>query len=553
MEQTPTPRSPILTLPLEILHEILSYVLVKPVYSEVDEDDDDYDDGSDLDIDDFDFDDNEWHFHRESSPSHSRCLKFSPALTIRSVCRQFRAIAAELPFWWNDEFDLLSLKAIGESDVEDARFLSTLFKDQRVVRSVSKRKHWHIHDVPSLIEIMETILSFSEKTVSITVSELERPTPRLYDPQWLDIVIGHLAPCPNIRAVELGPICGRTTLTRPIAELWPAIERLIVWLPFWGVGLVDGLTQLSKMEVRTSRRSTIPSSFSLLPVESTSTLTHLDIGFWPPGRNYVATSLDGFVNLITLRINPLSDDICQFLLRYSGHLRTFSTSSFRSSAVSLGEIGRTFSRAQCLQTVKKFTFKFHMETGDGSIYLIDDDNVLARFNPIVEAISKLSSIQILHLGMPLDGRWYRHFHRLTNLKELKWLSNEDEVLYLSRKALGLSGDAIEYRPFEDHRPKKAAAIFSEAFTGLPERPKLFFRFWAHWRREEWYEEPQEDDPIDLMMDHEWGPRRFYEQDEFFDDDFVGWGDDEWWNGEPGEDEEGDEEEDEEDEDEVFYI
>lgn len=524
------------------------------MYSEVDEDDDDdYDGVSDLDIDDYDFDDNQWHFRHDSSPCHHRCLKFSPALTIRSVCRQFRSIAAELPFWWNDEFDLLSLKAIGESDVEDAQFLSTLFKDQRVVRSVSKRKHWHIHDVPSLIEIMETIFSFSEKTVSIAVSELERPKPQQYDPQWLDIIIGHLASCQNIRAVELGPINNKITLKRPIAELWPAIERLIVWLPFRGVGLVDGLTQLSKMEIRTSHRSAIRSSV-LLPVESTSTLTHLDIRFWPPGRNYVATSLDDFVNLATLRINPLSDDICQFLLRYSGHLRTFSTSSYRSSAVSLGEIGGTFSRAQCLQTVKKFTFKFDMETGDGNIYLIEDDNVLARFNPVIEAISKLSSIQILHLGMPLDGRWYRHFHRLTNLKELKWLSNEDEVLCLSRKALGISGDPIESRPFEDRRLKKAAAIFSEAFTYLPERPKFFFRFWAHWRREEWYEEPQEDDPIDLMRDREWGTPSFYEDEEYFDDDYLGWEDDvvyldEWSNWEPDEDEEGNEE----DEDEVYYM
>jgi len=515
MEQTPSRSSRILTLPLEVLGEILSYVLVKPVYSQVDEDDydddDDDDDGNpaNFDIEYYDFNDNQWHFHRDLSPRNYRSVNFSPALTIRSVCRQFRFIADELPFWWDDEFDLLNLKPVCNSDVEDAKFLSTIFEDQHVVHSVSKRKHWHIHGVTSLIEIMETLSSFSENTVSITINELERPKMQPCDPRWLDIVVGHLASCQNIRTVELGPFTSTFTLKRRMVELWPAVERLILWMPFCRVGFVDGLTKLRKMEIRTRERARIRSRSSsssyLLPVGSTSTLTHLDIDCWPPGRNYITNSLHGFVNLTTLRINPLTSDICEFLLRYPGHLHTFSTGSHRYSAVTLREIGRTFSGAKCLQTVEHFTFKFNMHTSDSRIYLIEDDNVFARFNPVIEAISTLSSIQILHLGMPLDGRWYRHFHRLINLKELKWLSNNEEVVYLSPEALGLSGEPIEYRPFEDRSARKAAVIFSEAFSGLPEPPTIDFRFWCHWRPKEWYEEPQEEDPIDLMRDREWGP------------------------------------------------
>ena len=395
--------------------------------------------------------------------------------------------------------DLLNLKAVGNSDTEDAAFLNTLFKDPQIVHSLAKRKHWHIHDVLCLVEIMQAIPTFSENTVSITINQLERQTPQQINLQWLDGVIGHLESCQNIRTIELGPC--RAALKRSMAELWPALETFIIWVPFSGVGVIDAFTQLRRMEIKIQKRATSRTSF-LLPVESTATLTHLDIGFWPPGPNYVATSLDGFVNLTTLNIKPLTIDICQFLLRFKGHLQTFSTKSSRSSPLSLIEIGQTFRKAQCLQTVQNFTFKFNMETDDGSIYLLEE-NDLERFNSIIEAITNIPSIQILHLFMPIDGRWYRHFHHLTNLKHLKWVANEEELLNFSTQSLCLPIEARDYSSLR--KEHLAIKIFSEAFAGFPRVPKIEFRFWEHYRDEEWYEGPPEEDPIDLGKDWEWGP------------------------------------------------
>src|SRR5271154_2715851 len=259
--------SSLLKVPTEVLHQILSYVLAKPYYHFDDEDDD-----SDYDDDD-DFDDREI-TNEEFNRYDNRQVRNSPVLTIRSVCQIFRSIAAELPFWWEDEkFDLLcSLKPASKSDVEEAKFLSVLFEDPRIPQSLTKRKHWHIHDVPCLVLIMEKIPSFSENTMSVTINELirddhRRSATQQHELQWLDIVIGHLATCQHIRSIELGPVGRQLILKAKIAEFWPALETLTVWLPFRGVGMVDGLTQLRTLKLRADELVQSGSSF-LLPIES---------------------------------------------------------------------------------------------------------------------------------------------------------------------------------------------------------------------------------------------------------------------------------------------
>ena len=238
MQQMPTQSqsSSLLELPTEVLQQILSYALAKPYYHFDDEDDD-----SDYEDDD-DFDDAEV-TNEKLNRYDDRKVRNSPVLTIRSVCRTFRCIAAEVPFWWEDDkFDVLSsLKPAAQSDVEEAKFLCTLFEDPRIIRSLAKRTHWHIHDVPCLVLLMGTIPSFSENTISATINEIERDEQRRaagqqYGLQWLDIVVGHLATCQHIRSIELGPFDRSLCLKAKMAEFWLGLESLTVWLPFRGVG-----------------------------------------------------------------------------------------------------------------------------------------------------------------------------------------------------------------------------------------------------------------------------------------------------------------------------
>ena len=377
---------------------------------------------------------------------------------------------------------------------------------------------------------MESIPSFSENTTSVTINELKRNELRRYPLQqyglqWLDIVIGHLATCQHIRSIELGPFDRSLFLKAKMAEFWPGLEKLTVWLPFRGVGVVDGFTQLRTMEIRADKWTKSRSS-SLLPFESAATLTHLYIGFWPPGRNYFASSLNVFVNLVTLQIGALTDEICNFLLRCTCHLRTFSAGSYRSSLVTLREIAHTFS-APCLQTVEHFTFKFDMETDSNEVYILENEDDLARFNPLVEAITKITSIQFLHLKMPLDARWYRHFHRLINLKELSWIVEELECLNLRKELL----EVIEERDYpDDYRHDEnylARKIFLQAFAGNTHPPRIHFNIWFSWgRSERLNDDPPEEDPVDLGHKRAWGGYDIYQDEEYWTDHLGIW-DEEW--------------------------
>jgi hypothetical protein len=514
MQHPPTQSqtSLLLKLPTELIHKVLSDVLTKPHYHFDDDDDYDDDDTDDDDFDDAEKSDEKYNRHDD------RELRNSPVLTIRSVCRAFRSIVAELPFWWEDnKFDVLrSLKPAGESDVEDAKFLSTLFEDPCITQSLAKRKHWHIHDVPCLVLIMESIPSFSENTTSVTINELKRNELKRsplqqHGLQWLDIVIGHLATSQHIRSIELGPFDRSPILKVKMAEFWPELEKLTVWLPFRSVEVVNGFTQLRTMEIRADQWAKSRSS-SLLPFESAATLTHLHIGRWPPGRNYLASSLNVFVNLVTLHISALTDDICSFLLRFAGHLRTFSARSYRSSPVTLRELAHTFS-ASCLQTIENLTFKFDMELGD-EVYLLENDDDLVRFDPLVEAVTKIISIQFLHLQMPLDARWYRHFPRLIHLKELSWSLDELVCLNLRKELL----EVIEERDYRyDYWNYLARKIFLQAFAESTHTPRIHFNIWFDsGRSQRLTENPPEEDPVDLGHNRAWGDYDIYEDEEYWE-------------------------------------
>jgi len=314
-----------------------------------------------------------------------------------------------------------------------------------------------------------------------------------------------------MRSIELGPFDRSLILKLKMAEFWPGLEKLTLWLPFRGVDTVAGFTQLRTMEIRADELAKSRSS-SLLPFESAATLTHLHIGLWPLGRKHVANSLNVFVNLVTFQISTLTDDICNFLLRSPCHLHTFSARSYRSSTVTLKRLSRTFS-APCLQTVEHFTFKFDMETDSNDVYLLDNEDDLARFNPLVEAITKIKSIQFLHLKMPLDARWYRHFHRLINLKELSWTLEELECLNLRKESLGV----VEDRDLYD-RNYLARKIFLQSFAGSAHVPKIHFNIWFSWERSERLnEDPPEKDPIDLGHNRAWGDYVASEDDEYYTD------------------------------------
>src|SRR5271154_6897735 len=63
----------------------------------------------------------------------------SPFHSVHSVCRQFRAIVAELRFWYLPDFDILKSKL---RFVKGIHFLHELFPDRHIFGTLQRRTDW---------------------------------------------------------------------------------------------------------------------------------------------------------------------------------------------------------------------------------------------------------------------------------------------------------------------------------------------------------------------------------------------------------------------------
>jgi hypothetical protein len=147
--------SPILSLPNEVLHEILEYVVV-PLFP--------------------------YRFDSFSPHSH-----FNRISRIRTVCRRFRAIANELSFWYKEDLDLVNLISLcknldrlrfnpwaGAGDILHAHkeFLDTIFTDRHLVRVLARRSTWHFDSLVSFQSIKELVPSFLENTKTVVLKSI---------------------------------------------------------------------------------------------------------------------------------------------------------------------------------------------------------------------------------------------------------------------------------------------------------------------------------------------------------------------------------------------
>src|SRR5271170_1011299 len=138
--------SPILNLPNEVLYEILRLLSVHALKPRPDRD-------------------------------------FRTIMMLRSVCRRFRMVTDELPFWHKDcDFDLVDIisssKKIdnfrynfwaGTGDILHAHeeFLEALLANQHLVQNLARRTKWHFRSFISFQSVKELVPSFFENTTAV--------------------------------------------------------------------------------------------------------------------------------------------------------------------------------------------------------------------------------------------------------------------------------------------------------------------------------------------------------------------------------------------------
>jgi len=160
IESPPTPL--ILSIPNEILHHIFSFL--------------------------FDLPRDETFIQHQSDGEE---YEVSQVLVLRSVCRLFRSITAELDFWYDPDFRFSNLIFPPHPLIEysmyhylEGRFLEVLFTDANLVDSLGRRKtDWSFDSLEGLMAVMEGVPLFKQNARVIRLEIIE-DSEMMDDDEW---------------------------------------------------------------------------------------------------------------------------------------------------------------------------------------------------------------------------------------------------------------------------------------------------------------------------------------------------------------------------------
>src|SRR5208282_1972699 len=227
----------------------------------------------------------------------------SQMLVLRSVCRHFRAITAELDFWYDPDFlfaDLVTSPyeiSLFTRHYREKRFLKILFTDASLVNSLGQRKtDWKFDSLEGLMAVMEGVPLFVQNARVIHLEILEdNEMPRSYlEPPPLDIAIDTLSACSHITTLSIR-LADDVNLDA-IAASFPSLETLNCSEINHFYGSLHGLNHLRTLGINTCGDD-VPTTQPWLPLRSVETLTKLSLECMAVDiPSFDRNPLDAFIN-----------------------------------------------------------------------------------------------------------------------------------------------------------------------------------------------------------------------------------------------------------------
>jgi len=259
-------------------------------------------------------------YHRKD---HSTITLHPDFVAVRSVCRLFRILVYDLPFWITDDVDITTLlpsirhHQSGSHDVNpQVQHLENHLRDRVFfLRCLRRRMKWRFRDPRLLPPIFK---HFNKNVISIALDFLTLTLPD--EALSIDSSITMLGVCRNLASLEIKIEIpeGRLSLSL-IAISCPHLKYLrIVFSEDAGTveGNLAGFTTLEKLDIRDSCVSFI--QYVHLPM-SAIRLTRLSllfqgVSFWPGATaSEISNSLDSFVNLKSLSLSPLTQTTARWI------------------------------------------------------------------------------------------------------------------------------------------------------------------------------------------------------------------------------------------------
>lgn len=450
---------PILTIPNEVLHHILSFI--SPSNSEF------------ISTEDF--------LEYKSNSGHYNATQ---PLVLRSVCRRFRAITLELDFWYDPYFRFTHLISGWYEDrwhpllsfqryYHEKQFLQALFGDRELVDALARRKkEWMFDSIAGIESVIQYIPGFTQTARAI---HLEMCPDEQYE-EWhsqpledqengsaqtsLDTAIHCLSVCSDITTLSIRS--AYVVDLNEIASSFPLLQNFHCSDTEFFIGSLSPLVHLKKLhmdtdmwsdDIETTIQPTIQTWFPLQAIH----LTHLTLTCGAQTDTlFNSSTLLTFPNLKSLDIGPLNREIADFLLNLQCHLEIFQTDLI----IDLAPIDTVIAvlRAPCLQTVKEFVWR-----GGHSDRRLESTTLSQYWLRFYDAFtSMLSSVEHVRLAVPFHIESCALFSRMKNLKILDW--GDSSSLY----AVVMQG------PDE----RKMVDALENAFAEFPEKPKLAVYFKA---------------------------------------------------------------------------
>ena len=392
-------------------------------------------------------------------------------VALRSVCRLFRIMVYEMPFWYVEDVHITALLPSVPNWIESHYNYSRWEKevvgfqihlqDQLFVCCLGKRSKWRFKHSAFLLTILEYVPLSHLNTTSIVIDfpDYQRSTtPSLpYPDNLVSASIAMLAICRNLTCLEINTPHDEVSLNL-LAISCPALKRLRItgiWAEYQGGGLrgnLDGLANLEEVDIQDFDHHQFRHA-SVLPLSSAATLTRLSLlCFWEfHPEDMCLKVLDSFVNLRFLSLSPLSPNMATLLRRANLNLSDFRIIMWDdgygidSAPEEYFEIVISgfdkLMASKSLRNLKEFRFGI-----DGHSQYVDLCRL--RFHTVVKAIVKYQPLlEKLVLAAYPDESSFALLPELVNLKALTWYCHEtNEIQFSTSKVKQNIHNAFQLSP-----------------------------------------------------------------------------------------------------------